>query len=173
MFGYIWTDCRDELERISESAQHRALTHPHIHKHQKHKIQSLASSATHVTSYLAEQVSLCRAILAALTSCFTYDVENFTDKAKFETIMPTVVATLGLRALFEIDHGYLSFVNDSVTPCVTALALCVGRDVLWKPLNHRVLMYTRDKSKTIRLATLKVLHKLFSEVGTYKPRCQC
>ena len=47
-----------------------------------------------------------------------------------------------------------------------ALARAVGRDVLWKPLNHRVLLLTRDSRKIVRIAALKTLHKLFIEVRT-------
>ena len=48
-----------------------------------------------------------------------------------------------------------------------ALARAVGRDILWKPLNHRVLLVTRDNRKSVRIGAIKTLHKLFVEVTFY------
>ena len=58
-------------------------------------------------------------------------------------------------------HSFLHF--------LLALARAVGRDVLWKPLNHRVLLLMRDSRKSVRIAALKTLHKLFIEVLTETP----
>lgn len=79
--------------------------------------------------------------------------------------MPSVVALLPLRAAFASDDTYLSFIEESVTPALTGLAVAVGKDLLWKPLNHKVLLAMRDKRKAVRMAAVKTLHALFSEVG--------
>jgi hypothetical protein len=63
------------------------------------------------------------------------------------------------------DGGYSEFILQFVSPCLVSLALCVGKDILWKPLNHQVLMATRNPAPMVRLAALKTLHKLFVEVG--------
>ena len=52
-----------------------------------------------------------------------------------------------------------------------ALARAVGRDILWKPLNHRVLLVTRDNRKSVRIGAIKTLHKLFVEVTFYSWSC--
>ena len=44
----------------------------------------------------------------------------------------------------------------------------MGKDTLWKPLNHKILLLTRDGHngrKAIRIGAVKILHKLFQEVG--------
>lgn len=79
--------------------------------------------------------------------------------------MPSVVALVPLRSVFSSDDEYLSFAEERLTPCLTALAVAINKDLLWKPLNHKVLMATRDKRKAVRMAAVKTLHQLFSEVG--------
>jgi U3 small nucleolar RNA-associated protein 10 len=59
----------------------------------------------------------------------------------------------------------MSFILQYVSPCLVSLALCVGKDVLWKPLNHHVLMATRNPAPRVRMAALKTLQTLFAEVS--------
>lgn len=79
--------------------------------------------------------------------------------------MQAVVALLPLQRVFDTEDAYLSYSEDYVGACLSALAQAVGKDLLWKPLNHKVLMLTRDSKKAVRVAAVKVLHRLFSEVG--------
>ena len=67
------------------------------------------------------------------------------------------------------DGGYMSFILQYVSPCLVSLALCVGKDVLWKPLNHHVLMATRNPAPMVRMAALKTLQTLFAEVSMQAP----
>lgn len=75
------------------------------------------------------------------------------------------VALLGSRKWFSSDEIYESFCIDTVVPAFTALAIAVGRDTLWKPMNHAILMLTRDKKRIVRVVCVKALHRLFSDVG--------
>lgn len=50
-------------------------------------------------------------------------------------------------------------------PTLTAISSSVSSDVLWKPLNHKLLMLTRDKKKEVRAIAVKALHSLFHEIG--------
>lgn len=79
--------------------------------------------------------------------------------------MQAVVSLLPLlpRA-FPEEGAYLRYCEDYVGACLSALAVAVGRDLLWKPLNHKILLLTRDPKKAVRVAAVKVLHRLFSEV---------
>lgn len=61
--------------------------------------------------------------------------------------------------------SYLRYIDDHVIPCVVALATSVTKDVLWKPLNHKLLMMTREKNRHMRIAAIKTIHQLFQEVG--------
>lgn len=66
---------------------------------------------------------------------------------------------------FPDGASYLRFIEDHVIPCVVALATSVTKDLLWKPLNHKLLMMTRENNRHLRIAALKALHQLFREVG--------
>jgi hypothetical protein len=79
-------------------------------------------------------------------------------------MMQAVVALLSLQRAFPTESQYLTYCEDYVGACLSALAVAVGRDLLWKPLNHKVLMLTRDSKKAVRIAAVKTLHRLFSEV---------
>ena len=75
-----------------------------------------------------------------------------------------VAAVLQLRELFASDAEYLEYCEEHVIPALAKLVKAVGQDLLWKPLNHKVLMMTRDSRKALKLVGLKTLHKLFAEV---------
>ena len=50
-------------------------------------------------------------------------------------------------------------------PCLGQLAVAAGSDVRWKPLNHQILMHTRNENPLIRLVALKVLNELYERLG--------
>ena len=80
-------------------------------------------------------------------------------------MMQAVVSLLPLQRAFPSEVAYLVYAEDFVGACLSALAVAVGKDLQWKPLNHKVLLLTRDNKKAVRVAAVKVLHRLFSEVG--------
>jgi hypothetical protein len=80
-------------------------------------------------------------------------------------MMPVVSSLLSLREYFESDEAYTDYALENVLPCVIQLVIAVGKDILWKPLNHKILQMTRNKKKVVRIVALKSLQKLFSEVN--------
>ena len=80
-------------------------------------------------------------------------------------MMPVVVHMLGCLELFEQPAEYLKFCEDNVIPCLAALAVAIGTDLQWKPLNHNVLMFLRDGRKSVQLAALKALKQIFTDVS--------
>ena len=116
------------------------------------------------------------AVLDALRTACTHDTTSTVTEERYMQIMPNVttmlVSTLPYFNIIYKSQGqqqamkaYSEYMNNHVIPCVSALALCVGRDILWKPLVHKVLMSTREKSSAIRLAALQTLHRLFVDLG--------
>jgi hypothetical protein len=89
---------------------------------------------------------------------------------RFEKMMQAVVSLLSHQRAFANEAAYLSYMEDYVGACLSALTVAVGRDLMWKPLNHKILMLTRDGKKAVRVAAVKVLHRLFSEVSWL---CKC
>jgi len=129
-----------------------------------------------------ELVTSCSAVLDAVRIACTHDTSQTVDEDRYSTMMPAVVnlivqilpyftfietASAGAtsRTSERASTAYHQLMSEHVTPCLSALASCVGRDTLWKPLVHKVLMASRDKSSAIRLAALQTLHKLFIDLG--------
>jgi len=114
-----------------------------------------------------EDCAMAKAVLKTLWTVCTHDEGNFIDEPRYSSMMPVATSLLAARFPFghDGDERFLEFASDFVTPCLTALALCVNKDTLWKPLTHRVLMLTRSASSAVRIAALKTIHKLFTEVG--------
>ena len=79
-------------------------------------------------------------------------------------VISNVVALLGSRKWFEDDQRYESFCVETVIPCCAALAVSIGKDTLWKPMNHAILLMMRDKKRIVRVVSTKALHKLFTDV---------
>ena len=46
---------------------------------------------------------------------------------------------------------YKEIVEQHLAPCVAQLAISAGKDSLWKTLNHKLLMKTRDKDAKVSL----------------------
>lgn len=101
-------------------------------------------------------------ILESIRLCCVYD--SITD-ARYELIMPVVVSLLSVRISFESDETFLEYCENFVIPTIAALASSVNKDLLWKPMNRKILMLLRDKKKAVRIAALKTIHGLFSQVG--------
>eukprot|EP00894_Picocystis_sp_ML_P003529 jgi/Pico_ML_1/54046/g4475.t1 len=48
----------------------------------------------------------------------------------------------------------------AVANCIVQLAVCMGEDSLWKPMNHKLLMHTRSEHAQARFIALKVIKKM-------------
>jgi predicted transcriptional regulator len=86
-------------------------------------------------------------------------------QARYEQMSPAVYTLLPMRHVHKDDGSYISFSQEYVMPCITSLVVAVGKDTLWKPLNHFILMATRDKKKPVRMVALHAIRALFTEVG--------
>lgn len=102
-------------------------------------------------------------------------------KERFETMTNAVLATVPCEAAFargqqqeqQQEQEYHQFVGTAAT-CLASLALAVGKDVLWKPGNHKLLLMTRSNRKSVRLAAVKVLLTMFQEVSfRFSGNCCC
>ena len=78
--------------------------------------------------------------------------------------MPAISSVLGLHKVFSNEQEYMDYAVDEVLPAVVQLVIAVGKDVLWKPVNHKILTMTRHNKKSVRIVGLKALQCLFTEV---------
>ena len=133
----------------------------------KRKQIDVASSSSGGT--VTEQILRAQYVLESIRVCCTHDSDGFLDDTRYNGIMPQVCALLSARLAFSSgvsgDESFLSFIDSFVSPCLSSLAVAIGQDLQWKPLNRKVLMTMRDNRRTVKLAAIKTLNKLFTEVG--------
>ncbi|PHZ08573.1 uncharacterized protein RHIMIDRAFT_241584 [Rhizopus microsporus ATCC 52813] len=118
-------------------------------------------------SYKSEEQevdALWNYIMSALNKSFLYDNDNLWSAAKFEKIMDPVVDQL-LVVTKGTNADYLSRMKAYVVPCIGQMAVTVSNDSLWKPLNHKVLLKTREDDPEIRLAALLCIQEFYNRLG--------
>lgn len=100
-------------------------------------------------------------VLNGLHKLFLYDRDGFMDKARFDRVMNPIVDQLDCCY---IEH-YKSRVTHSIVPCIAQLAVCVGNDALWKPLNHNVLAKARHSDAQVRFSVLLAIGEFYHRMG--------
>ncbi|KAF1803275.1 hypothetical protein V8B55DRAFT_1587041 [Mucor lusitanicus] len=103
-------------------------------------------------------------IMSALRKSFLYDNDNLWNATKFEKIVDPVTDQM-LVTSKGTSSDYLTRMNTYLVPCVGQMAVTVSNDTLWKPLNHKVLLKTREDDPEIRLAALKCIEEFYIRLG--------
>ncbi|RCI07051.1 HEAT repeat-containing protein 1 [Rhizopus stolonifer] len=103
-------------------------------------------------------------VISTLHKSFLYDNDNLWNAAKFEKIMDPVVDQM-LVATKGTSTDYLVRMNTYLVPCIGQMAVTVSNDTLWKPLNHKVLLQTRQDNPDIRLAALYCIQEFYVRLG--------
>lgn len=122
-----------------------------------------------------EVTELCKYVMLCVQGVATHHMDNTAiDTAKYESVMPLLVSLVPYWSLFS------SVVSaDVLISTLTALAKSVNKDLLWKPMNYKLLMLTRPTRSvgrgkhtssttnftSTRLLAIKILHQLFIDVG--------
>ncbi|KAI9313807.1 hypothetical protein BX666DRAFT_2055891 [Dichotomocladium elegans] len=104
-------------------------------------------------------------IMNSLQKSFLYDNDNMWNAAKFNKILDPVVDQMMVMGESETPDHYLSRMTTYLVPCLGQMAVTVSNDTLWKPMNHKVLMKTREDTPEIRLAALKCLEEFYIRLG--------
>ncbi|KAJ4955279.1 hypothetical protein NE237_012062 [Protea cynaroides] len=136
-------------------------------KRKKAKVQDTKSVEKVVKGALSVgQWHLRTLILSSLHKCFIYDTgsQKFLDSSNFQVLLKPIVSQLVAEppaALEEFPHlPSIQEVDDILVSCIGQMAVTAGSDLLWKPLNHEVLMQTRSdkiRSRILGLRTVKYL----------------
>ncbi|KAG2204341.1 hypothetical protein INT47_009383 [Mucor saturninus] len=103
-------------------------------------------------------------IMSSLRKSFLYDNDNLWSAAKFEKIVDPVVDQMMVTSK-GTSSDYLTRMTTYVVPCVGQMAVTVSNDTLWKPLNQKVLLKTREDDPEIRLAALKCIEEFYIRLG--------
>ncbi|EGG21033.1 U3 snoRNP protein [Cavenderia fasciculata] len=120
------------------------------------------------------QEKLLCLVTSTLQKCMFYDRDRFIDKQRFEVLMPALVGQLenqmgsnGGNAPLTADQldTFAKRIENYLAPCITQLAVTINQDLLWKPLNHAVLLKTRSPFANVRYGALQVLDTLHKRMG--------
>ncbi|CEP08664.1 hypothetical protein [Parasitella parasitica] len=103
-------------------------------------------------------------IMSALRKSFLYDNDNLWNATRFEKIVDPVTDQMLVTSKGTCSD-YLARMSTYLVPCVGQMAVTVSNDTLWKPLNHKVLLKTREDDPEIRLAALKCIEEFYIRLG--------
>ncbi|CAA0830720.1 Uncharacterized protein SHERM_26110 [Striga hermonthica] len=105
-------------------------------------------------------------ILSSLHKCFLYDagISRFLDSSNFQILLKPLVSQLVVEPPVSIENypnvPSVQEVDDLLVACVGQMAVAAGSDLLWKPLNHEVLMQTRSDKLRARILGLRIVKYL-------------
>lgn len=165
--GCIWDTAVEKLAEVVQTLKSSKLSVPKPRdddKILKKRKDLSAENQEEKLKIIHEMVLLATDILNSIRNCSLYDKIGFVDEERYGLVISNAVALLASRKWFASDSEYESFCLDTVVPCFTSLSIAIGKDTLWKPMNHAILLLTRDKKKVVRVVGVKALHHLFSNV---------
>lgn len=138
-----------------------------IRKKKKSKLAEEKSSEKGGNGTLSvEMWHLRTLILSSLQKCFLYDTGNlkFLDSSNFQLLLKPIISQLDTeppRCIEQCtDIPTVDDVDKLLVSCVGQMAVTAGSDLLWKPLNHEVLMQTRSEKLRTRMLALRIVKYL-------------
>ncbi|CAK9135113.1 unnamed protein product [Ilex paraguariensis] len=105
-------------------------------------------------------------VLSSLYKCFLYDNGSlkFLDSSNFQVLLKPIVSLLATDPPTSLEeHPNIPSVqdfDDLLVACIGQMAVTAGTDLLWKPLNHEVLMQTRSEKVRSRVLGLRIVKYL-------------
>ncbi|KFK38114.1 hypothetical protein AALP_AA3G071300 [Arabis alpina] len=109
-------------------------------------------------------------VVSSLKNCFLHDTGSFKflDTNNFQVLLKPIVSQLVVEppsSLKEHPHvPSVEEVDDLLVSCIGQMAVASGSDLLWKPLNHEVLMQTRSEKLRTRILGLRSLKQMLDNV---------
>lgn len=103
-------------------------------------------------------------IMLSLQKSFLYDNDNLWNATLFEKILDPVVNQMMVTTSGDAPD-YLTRMTEYVVPCLGQMAVTVSNDTLWKPMNQKVFMKTREDMPEIRMAALKCIETFYERLG--------
>ncbi|XP_015877759.3 uncharacterized protein At3g06530 isoform X1 [Ziziphus jujuba] len=109
-------------------------------------------------------------ILSSLHKCFLYDTGSlkFLDTSNFQILLKPIVSQLVIEPPISVEEHFnipsVKEVDDLLVVCIGQMAVTAGSDLLWKPLNHEVLMQTRSEKIRARILGLRIVKYLLEHL---------
>ncbi|KAJ8511645.1 hypothetical protein OPV22_002079 [Ensete ventricosum] len=112
-----------------------------------------------------KQWHLRAVILKSLYKCFLFDNDlKLLDSTNFQVLLKPIVSQLVVEPPKSLEQTQevpsLEEVDESLVLCLGQMAITARSDVLWKPLNHEVLMQTRSEKIRPKILGLKIVRYL-------------
>lgn len=137
----------------------------------KKKRKQAAGAAEEDETSADDRWELRLQVVRSLHECFLYDTVGFLDAAKFERVLPSLAAQLNdlpppevlARMAAEEDAfqpdrpSHMDAYGAAAVATLVQMAVTAGSDALWKPLNHQVLMATRQGIARTKLLALEAV----------------
>ncbi|XP_078440573.1 ARM repeat superfamily protein [Wolffia australiana] len=131
-------------------------------KHKKAKLKEVNNGTKMFIS--PELWHLRSLILFSLYKCFLFDTGNlkFLESSNFQSLLKPIASQLLVDPPTVSSEHYQNLptveeVDESLVCCLGQMAVTVGSDDVWKPLNHEVLMHTRSEKTRARILGLRVI----------------
>ncbi|XP_062092226.1 uncharacterized protein At3g06530 [Humulus lupulus] len=132
----------------------------------KKKARILEGKNTEETSISLGNWQLRAMVLSSLHKCFLYDTGSmkFLDSSNFQVLLKPIVSQLTIEPPSSLEEHQnlpsVKEVDDLLVVCIGQMAVTAATDVLWKPLNHEVLMQTRSDKVRARILGLRIVKYL-------------
>lgn len=160
-FKYLLEGCVRHLTDAGD-AKTSGLTQ----KKKKAKIQE-ACNIKEENCVLSIRIWHLRAlVISSLHKCFLYDTGSlkFLDSSNFQVLLKPIVSQLVIQPPTSLEENpnipSMKEVDDLLVVCIGQMAVTAGTDLLWKPLNHEVLMQTRSDKVRARILGLRIVKYL-------------
>ncbi|EFH58737.1 hypothetical protein ARALYDRAFT_477959 [Arabidopsis lyrata subsp. lyrata] len=133
-------------------------------KKKKAKIQETSDSISPKSWHLRALV------ISSLKNCFLHDTGSlkFLDTNNFQVLLKPIVSQLVVEppsSLKEHQHvPSVDEVDELLVSCIGQMAVASGSDLLWKPLNHEVLMQTRSENLRSRILSLRSVKQMLDNL---------
>lgn len=104
-------------------------------------------------------------VVSSLRKCFEFDPTGALTAQHVDSLLAPLVRQLEHVDVAGGAEEYDAYVAELVVPCLARLASATGKDAVWKPLHHAVLMQTRSAQPRVRRAALQAVLECFLRVG--------
>ncbi|KAG7972395.1 hypothetical protein I3843_07G181800 [Carya illinoinensis] len=108
-------------------------------------------------------------VISSLHKCFLYDTGSLKFlESNFQVLLKPIVSQLVIDPPASLEENpnipSVKEVDDLLVLCVGQMAVTAGTDLLWKPLNHEVLMQTRCDKVRSRILGLRIVKFLLEKL---------
>ncbi|KAJ7949476.1 U3 small nucleolar RNA-associated protein [Quillaja saponaria] len=161
-FKYLLDGCVRHLNDVEDE-------NTSVLSQKKKKAKILEEGAIKKNSSLSVKNWHLRAlVLSSLHKCFLYDTRTeFLNSSKFQMLLKPIISQLVVEPPPLGDNENVPTVkevDDLLVTCIGQMAVTAGNDLLWKPLNHEVLMQTRSEKVRSRILGLRIIRYLLENL---------